>query len=418
MIINMNNSDVANDVKILRELARRTAEIAALPAQDEKRALWRKINALKPERPMVMIDQVCWHEMNMDDELTLRCKSGEAKDYELRLRKQLYQWRHFPVDMAVENFIRAPKAVGGFGFGPDVSEDLLVTDDKNDVLSHKYHNQINSIEDVEKIVPPTITHDEAETRRREEWANEVFGGILDVRMSGYDPYLSVWDPISTWMGVEGACFALADDPDMMHALVDKIVACYMSMLDQLEAQGLLCGTQSLIHCTGAWVDELPGATYDPARPFTKNIWMFGLAQMFSTVSPAMFEEFEVMPNLPIFERFGLVYYGCCDPLDLKMKEVRKIPNARKISMSPWASKARGAAEIGRDYVFSNKPNPAYLAPASFDEGLVRNDIRETVRICKENGCPLELILKDISTVHYEPQRLWRWAEIAMEEVMR
>jgi hypothetical protein len=25
-----------------------------------------------------------------------------------------------------------------------------------------------------------------------------------------------------------------------------------------------------------------------------------------------------------------------------------------------------------------------------------------------------LILKDISTVRYEPQRLWKWAEIAME----
>jgi len=25
---------------------------------------------------------------------------------------------------------------------------------------------------------------------------------------------------------------------------------------------------------------------------------------------------------------------------------------------------------------------------------------------------VELILKDISTVHYEPKRLWQWAEIA------
>jgi len=27
---------------------------------------------------------------------------------------------------------------------------------------------------------------------------------------------------------------------------------------------------------------------------------------------------------------------------------------------------------------------------------------------------LELILKDISTLAYQPRRLWRWAEIAME----
>ena len=41
--------------------------------------------------------------------------------------------------------------------------------------------------------------------------------------------------------------------------------------------------------------------------------------------------------------------GCCDPLDGKMKEVRMLPNVRKISMSPWVNQDRGAAAIGRDY---------------------------------------------------------------------
>ena len=45
-------------------------------------ALWRKLNGLKPERPMVMIDQVCWNEMNVDDELTLRCEDPECRGYE------------------------------------------------------------------------------------------------------------------------------------------------------------------------------------------------------------------------------------------------------------------------------------------------------------------------------------------------
>jgi len=136
--------------------------------------------------------------------------------------------------------------------------------------------------------------------------------------------------------------------------------------------------------------------------------------MFSTVSPRMFQEYEVDICMPLFKRFGLVYYGCCDPLDLKMKQVRNIPNVRKVSMSTWANKERGAAEIAGDYVFSHKPNPAYLV--HFDEDLIRKDIAETVRICAENGCPCEIILKDISTVLYKPQNLWRWAEIAMEVV--
>ena len=143
--------------------------------------------------------------------------------------------------------------------------------------------------------------------------------------------------------------------------------------------------------------------------------MFGLAQMFVTVSPAMFEEYEINYMLPIFNRFGLVYYGCCDPLDGKMKEVRKIPNLRKISMSPWANKERGAEEIGKDYVFSNKPNPAFIAGQSFDEELIRKDLRATKEICSRYGCPLEFIFKDISTVYNDPQRLKKWADIAMAE---
>ncbi|HJO92183.1 MAG TPA: hypothetical protein QF753_02180, partial [Victivallales bacterium] len=61
------------DVDIVRNLAGRVAEIASLSVQREKKKLWSKLNGLEPVRPMVMIDQVCWNEMNIDDELTLRC---------------------------------------------------------------------------------------------------------------------------------------------------------------------------------------------------------------------------------------------------------------------------------------------------------------------------------------------------------
>ena len=106
-----------NDAEIIRDLAARVAEIAALPVQEEKRRLWRKLNALKPERPMVMIDQVCWNEMNVGDELTLRCADPECRGYEETLRRTLFQWKHFPVDMVVEPFVRVPKAIHNTGFG-------------------------------------------------------------------------------------------------------------------------------------------------------------------------------------------------------------------------------------------------------------------------------------------------------------
>jgi hypothetical protein len=404
------------DRDIIRRLAAETSEIAALPIQEEKRRLWRQLNGLKPKRPMVTIDQVCWNEMNVDDELTLTCEDPECRLYEDWLRHQLYQWRHFPVDMVVEPFVRVAKAIGATGFGIGVRERVAVGDPTNSVVGHAFENQFETDADLDKIQTPVITHDAAQTARRLEVAHELFDGTLDIFEQGYDPYLSVWDPISTWMSVEDALYALVDRPDYMLELGRRMVHGYLGMLDQLEEQGLLCHHQSHVHCTGAYTDELPAPGFDSARPRTKDIWMFGLAQMLSTVSPAMFEEFEIDLCMPIFERFGLVYYGCCDPLDKKMAQVRKIPNVRKISMSPWVDEELGASEIKGDYVYSRKPNPALLAWPVFDEKGAREHVATTVDVCARHGCPLELIFKDISTVAYEPQRLWRWAEITMELV--
>ena len=404
------------DREIIHRLASAVAEVASLPVQEQKRRMWRKLNGKRPERPMVMIDQVCWNEMNVDDELTLQCEGDECRHYEDRLRQTLYQWKHFPVDMVVEPFIRIHKAVKNSGFGVGAQRDVAVTDPTSSVLGQHFANQFETDADLDKIKTPVITHDTAETARRLDVAHGLFDGTLEVREEGADPYLSLWDPVSTWMSVEGVLYGLVDRPDFMKELAQRVVNGYMSMLDQLEEQRLLCHHQSLVHCTGAYTDELPAPGFDAKRPRTKDIWMFGLAQMFSTVSPEMFEEFEIGMCMPLFKRFGLVYYGCCDPLDGKMKQVRKVPNVRKISMSPWVNEEVGAAEIKGDYVYSRKPNPALLAWFDFDEKAVREHLQTTVDVCARHGCPLELILKDISTVKYEPQRLWRWAEIAMEVV--
>ncbi len=402
------------DKQILRDLASRTAEAAALPVQEEKRELWRKLNGCRPERPMVMIDQVCWNELSGDEELTLQCADEECRGYEQRFRRILYQWNHFPVDMVVEPVFHIPNAIHNSGFGITREEDTVATDENNPVVAHSYKNQLETDEDLEKIRMPEITHDASETERRVELAEHIFGDLLDVRPAGTQPYLSLWDPIATWMGVENALFALMDRPDFMHRLLERMSQGYLSMLDQLEEQRLLCEPQSVIHCTGAHTEELPAQGYTPQKPRTKDIWMFGLAQMLGTVSPDMFREFEIDYMVPICERFGLVYYGCCDPLHDKMNEVRMLPHVRKVSMSPWVNQEQGAAGIGKDFVFSRKPSPSMLAGDELRTDEIRDDLRHTRNICQTHGCPLEFILKDLSTVRYEPQRLSVWAEIAME----
>jgi hypothetical protein len=45
---------------------------------------------------------------------------------------------------------------------------------------------------------------------------------------------------------------------------------------------------------------------------------------------------------------------------------------------------------------------------------MRQDLTTTRDLCIKYSCPLEFILKDISTVRYEPERLFEWGKIAMQ----
>jgi hypothetical protein len=420
-------ANIENDRIILRGLAEKIAEIAALPVQEEKRRLWKKLNGLKPERPMVTIDQVCWHEMNIDGKLTLKCEDGECRVFEDRFRKTLFQWEYFPVDMVVEGYVRVSKALIDAPtaehnllkslFGIKIEETTLATDKANDIVSHDYKNQFESFDDLEKIKMPKVGEDKNETKRRVEKARWLFDGILPVYEEGwgYDPYCSCWDPIAMWMSIEGILYGVIDQPDLMHAVVARVVQGYMTMLDQLEAQGLLYNRpQATVHTTGAWTDELPAPGYDSEKPRTQDLWMYAMAQAFATMSPAMFEEYEIEHLLPLFSRFGLVYYGCCDPLQDRMDAVKRIPHLRKISVSPWADRQKMAEQIAGGYVVSNKPNPAFLGAAAFSPDIIRDDLIRTRDICKQTGSPLEFAFKDISTVYREPLRLREVGKIAME----
>jgi hypothetical protein len=380
------------------------------------------LNDLHPERPMVLIDQIPWHEMNVDDELTNRCEAPFCQGLETSIRRTLYLWRHMRVDMVVRPYVNIPKAIDGAHLGIGRVEETAVLDPENDVVGHYYLDQLQTEEDLEKIQMPTVTLDEVATAEREAKAHEIFDplveeGLLEIRMQGmHPPSFAFWDRIAEWHGVEASLMDLMDRPEFVHKMIQRITQGYHQMLDQLEVKGLLCYPQALIHCTGAFTDELPAPGYDPDHVRAKDLWTMGMAQIFSSVSPKMHQEFEIDYVIPWYERFGLGYYGCCEPLDRKIDIVRQIPNLRKISMSPWVDVERGAEGIGSDFVFSRKPSPALVATDVFHPEAVRADLQETYDACARHDTPVEFILKDISTVRYEPQRLWEWADVAMEVV--
>ena len=437
------------DREILRDLAKEVAEISVLPAQQETTAMWKALNGLEPVRPMVTIEShVPWNELDGDPALGLHAQDPFCRGFETEFRRTLYCWRHMRGDMVVEPEVIIPKVIRSDGFGIGIEAKTEASDPRNKVVSHSFIDQLRTDEDVQKIRPPTICFDEEATARVEEKAREIFDGVIPVRLQGWVPGVNQWpglaeqpetrdlvhgmygaddpneyfggfnpwDMICAWRGAEAVLLDLVERSQFMHEIISKLTDAYLSMLDDMERKGLLGYGQATIATTPAHTDELPHPGFDPARPRAEDIWTMGMAQIFTSVSPAMFKEFEVDYAVKWYARFGLVYYGCCDALDNKISVVRAIPNLRKISMSPWVNVERGAEQIGRDFVFSRKPNPASVAADTWDPDAVEQDLKETIDACARHGCPLELTLKDVSTVRYRPQRLWEWADIAMRLV--
>lgn len=406
----------AADTAILRELASELAEVAALPVHAQKARLWQRLNDLRSERPMVWINEIPWHEMDVDGELTLRTQDPWAQDQERDLRRTLYQWRHLPADMIVSDALVCPLAIHSTDFG--IIEDVTVvrTDAANDIVSREFHVQIRDVDDLEKIRMPTVTHDEAATAFRYQAMCEVYEGILPVRKQGQTHiWYTPWDYLVRWWGVEEAMLDLIERPDLVHAGVERMVEAWMVELDQFEAQNLLsldCDNTRIGSGGYGYTDALPGRPFDPDWVHPHNMWGCSNAQIFAEVSPEMRWEFAIEHDLRWLRRFGLTYYGCCEPLDRSLDVVRRIPNLRKISTTPWADTTRMVEQIGADLVLSRKPNPNIFAREGWNPDLARDQLVEFLEAAQ--GCHVELIMKDISTVRYQPQRLWEWAAIAME----
>ncbi len=189
----------------------------------------------------------------------------------------------------------------------------------------------------------------------------------------------------------------------------------MTELDQFVEQNLLsldCDNTRIGSGGYGYTRDLPGAEFDPGRVTPANMWGCSNAQIFSDVSPSMHWEFAVEHDLRWLARWGLTYYGCCEPLDGKIDILRRIPNLRKISASAWCRVPRLVDKVGADLVLSRKPNPAVFAGDAWDPEQARRDLTDFLE--RARGCHVELIMKDISTVRRDPRRLWEWAALAVQ----
>jgi hypothetical protein len=415
----LNLSD--KEKNVLRSLGSELADISALDCHKETTELWRRVNDLESVRPVVWINEIPWHEMNVDDELTLATTHPWARELETRLRRTIYQWHHMRGDMVVNDYIDCPLVIHSTDFGIHEDVDVAKTDDGNDIVSRHFHIQISSIADVEKIKMPTVTHNAKMTELAYSTMQDIFKDIMPVKKVGQTHiWFTPWDYLIRWTGVQEAMYALYEDPDMVNAAVERMTDAWMVELDQFVEQNLLsldCDNTRIGSGGYGYTKALPGQPFDPTQVKPHNMWGCSNAQIFSEVSPEMHWEFALRHDFRWLERFSLSYYGCCEPLQGKMDLMRKIPNLRKISVSPWNDYGRILPDMNGRYVASIKPNPAIFVDEVFSPELAKANIQKAVDAGGDFS-HIELIMKDISTVRYRPQNLWLWSEIAMDVARR
>ncbi len=405
-----------SDKEILQRLGGSIAEISSDPINKTRAGLWRDLNDLKSKRPMVWINEIPWHEMNFEDELTLQSEHPWARDLERKLRREIYQWKHMPGDMIVNDYIECPLVIHSSDFGILEDVDIVKTHEDNEIVSRHYKIQIRDMDDLEKIKMPKLTHLEKATEYHYETMSDVFKGIIPIKKVGQSHiWFTPWDFLIRWWGIQEAMMDFILRPEMVHAFVDRMVDAWMVELDQFVEGNFLsldCNNTRIGSGGYGFVSDLPGKDFEPDHVKPQNMWGCSNAQIFSEVSPNMHWDFAMEHDQRWLKRWGLTYYGCCEPLDRKVHLLDRIPNLRKVSVSPWCNTDKIINGIEARYVMSRKPNPVIFAMTNWDPIEAEKDLRDFMDKT-DRQCHVELIMKDISTVSFEPQRLWEWEKVAM-----
>ena len=407
---------------LLRRLAGQRQELASRMRSNELAGLWRNLNDRKPDRPMLFINEEPWNELiSAEDSLKPMITNPIAREWELSLRKEIYRLEHFPADYIPSPFFAVEKLYSGGSFTLDVEESIIGETAEGAIHSHHYTEQITSIDDAERVIDLQLpVYHREETEALLSTAKDLFCDIIPVELTGIRHiWFTPWDRLIQVWGIEQALMDLVLNPDLVHYALSRYVSQSCRLLDAYEAEGLLSdGSGNTRVGSGGYgyTASLPDDDGKVSACSPAQVWGCSNAQVFSEVSPSMHWEFAIEHDLPWLSRFGANYYGCCEPLHLKTEQVMRIPNLRKASFSPWSKPMEAMKTIGDAIVYSCKPNPAIFAYEDWDLDLARRELVETLAPLVDAGIPVEIIMKDISTVRREPHRLHEWARMASEVV--
>jgi len=390
---------------VLRRLGERVMTLSTRQVEAEKKMLWTRINTLQPSRPLILCDpEFSWREII--PESSLECTHSLARHWEHRLRKEIFWGEKMGDDRVVESRFKVGWVYRRTFWGPDTS-------------SVNPRPSLTDLNDLSGLQFQTITVDRDATTEIVHLAREVFDRVLPVKLREQWYWsLGLTRELIKMRGFEQFRRDITENPGGVHNLMAFLRDGTLDLITFLENAGLysLNNEGDYIGSGGfGWTSQLPAKDYQGTAR-AKDLWALFESQDTQDLAPELFDEFILQYQKPVIERFGLVCYGCCEPMSARWEHLKNIPNIRRVSVSRADERAAMAERLKDKYVYSCRPDPGVLSAGTFNEDAARKDIRDILE--KAKGCHLELIMKDHDTIQQDPARAIAWCQLAKEEIAR
>jgi hypothetical protein len=409
----------------LRRLARRQAEIAALPVMHVRRKLWTDMNDAVPgARPPFAIETWTFDRDFMPASI-FQCESKYGRLLEGSFLRHIRDFEILNDDHVCPDTLDIGWHVWQDEFGIKIRQ-TAAKDSEGVHLGYHFECPIKDLRNgFDMIKPATFGVDKEDTLAEKQFLEETFGDILPVVIrSGTFGTNCLTQRLMLLMSMEAFYLAMYDCPDKLQGIMTLLRDNSIRMSRWAEQEGLLVvnnGNQTTCGTCYNFTTLLPKRPVAPGRVKLSDMWGVMDSQETVGVSPDLFHELILPHYVQLAEMFGLVYWGCCEPAHpIWEKSLSKLPNLKAVSISRWCDERFMAQAMdGKGIVYSRKPNPNILGVGqSLDENAWSSEIRRTLEVTRDRNIPLEFVVRDVYSVHGDLNKPRRAVELAREEIDR
>ena len=410
----------AQDREILREVAKMQLEHANMESNKEKIKLWYKHNSLQGDRPLIHLEMWTFAQEILPQRL--KCQGEFARQVETNLYCNFLNQQLFDDDRVTPDYYPLNYDTHFELFSIKIQKDLTTAADGSQSVGHHFVSVVEDLEDdYDKLKETDFGVDMESTEAKRRAIEEAIGDILPVKLQMDCLYSVPTQMLVHFMSMENMMFNMYDYPELFKEMMDRIANDTLAYYRMLEEKRLILPTvsfESVGQGTWSFNNELPGYEEWQKRPFTtKDVWGFMDSQETVGISPQMYEEFIFPCYKKISEQYGLLSYGCCEPVDPIWDNcISKLENLRKVSISPWCNEeVMGERLQGSKVIFHRKPSPNFLGVnPTLDEEAVRAHIRKSLQAAR--GCKMEITQRDVYTIHNDIAKAKRYVEIIRQEI--